>query len=727
MADFIIRPDGDSDWTNAVYLQAPLPVTAQDAISLGLTLGTNYQIGQVGTLASFSVTDVPGQIAAPALAPGTDQITATLAASPADNGAAISQFDLRYSTDQSNWAQLLDIASPTVIGNLTMSTAYFVQTRAVNANGAGDWSVSAQATTGADGAPNIPDPIGSDPNLEIADGGLFAVDALTVTFRLTDDPPALTVTNRTAALVPLAEYTGNEQNASAWVNGVFTSQQAVNDEVTLTATAPGTHVMVWEAREADHATNPPNPRRWSNGAASTAQVLLDNPPGVMGQPSLAATETTITVTFGADPAPGVAPITRYDIRCRLSPSGSWLVNQDVIDGAVLTGLPPSTAHDIETRAANAPGGPGPWSPTATISTLAGAGDVTPPSAANTAVGAQDQDGNIDVIATTLSEDAPNSFFVMTNSATPPSQAQVIAGQDHTGATAFAGGGFSMTQAMPNDTLTGLPDVNGSYHVYVVYGDAVPNYSDVLYAGPVTLNFSTSQAPVIEQQLAAYNSSNTINAGSALETSPLTIGTSTNRMLIAAVTAGTPGANDDLTNCTATFGAAGRTQGTGTSMTLLPAGSGNRRTHTLFFALPAPASGAGTVQITAGNDNMTCGAVRLYEVSGVDQTVGNILEAGSVMIDQTAQSAQLTTPSDSMLTLAALGLEPQGGVDLSPELVTSGGHTEDASGFTGTPLATSDICFAFASGVIATAGADTAGWAWTTAADAAITRIAIGGA
>ena len=114
----------------------------------------------------------------------------------------------------------------------------------------------------------VPDPIGSDPALEIASGGLIGVDALTVTFRLTNDPAGVTVANRTVALVPLTEYTGNEQNASAWVSAAFTSQQAVNDEVTLTAGAPGTHVMVWEAREADHATNPPNPRRWSSGTVA---------------------------------------------------------------------------------------------------------------------------------------------------------------------------------------------------------------------------------------------------------------------------------------------------------------------------------------------------------------------------------------------------------------------------------------------------------------------------
>ena len=725
MADFIIRPSGDSDWVNAVYLQAPLPVTAQDAVALGLTLGTDYQIGQLGTLAVFSVSDVPAQMAPPALSAGETQITTTLAAAPADNGAVLSRYDLRYSTDQANWTETQDITSPSTITGLVTGTTYFVQSRAVNANGAGAWSASAQAATGTGGTGLVPDPIGSDPTLEIVDGGLVGIDALTATFRLTDDPTALTITNRTAALVPLSQYTGNEQNASAWANAAFTSQQATNDEVALTTTTPGVHVMVWEAREADHATNPPNPRRWSNGAVTSAQVLLDNAPAAMGQPSLAATDTTITVTFGADPTGGVAPITRYDVRYRVSPSGSWIVNQGVMDGVQITGLSDDTAYDVETSAANDPAGAGAWSPTATITTDMGV-DTTPPSAVSTTTGAQAGDGDVPVTITDLSEDAPNSFFVLTSSATPPSQAQVLAGQDHTGAAAFASGGFSVTEGVPTDTVTGLPDVDGTYHVYVVYGDAVPNYSPVVAAGQVTLNFGIP-APAIEQQVAAYSSSATIVAGAALETSAITIGTGANRMLVAAVATGTPGANDDLTNCTATFGASGRAQGTGAAMTLLPAGSGNRRTHVLFFALSAPASGTGTVQITANNDNITCGRVQLYELSGADQTIGNVLQAGSVLIDQTAHSAQITTASSNMLLLSALGLEPQGGTDLSTELSTSGAHTEDARGFTGSPLASSDICFAFAHDVRVAPGADTAGWTWTTAADVAIARIAIGGA
>lgn len=150
MADFIIRPNGDSDWANALFLQAPLPITAQDAAALGLTLGTDYQIGQLGELATFSVTDLPAQMAAPALAGHASSLTVTLASDPADNGTAITGYDVRYSTDQSTWTQVTDITSPYEITGLSNNMVYYVQSRAVNANGGGAWSISANAATAVD-------------------------------------------------------------------------------------------------------------------------------------------------------------------------------------------------------------------------------------------------------------------------------------------------------------------------------------------------------------------------------------------------------------------------------------------------------------------------------------------------------------------------------------------------------------------------------------------------
>jgi hypothetical protein len=56
MADFVIRPAGDPDWGNARFLSGALPLTAVDAASLGIVMGADYEIGRVGSLTTFQVT-----------------------------------------------------------------------------------------------------------------------------------------------------------------------------------------------------------------------------------------------------------------------------------------------------------------------------------------------------------------------------------------------------------------------------------------------------------------------------------------------------------------------------------------------------------------------------------------------------------------------------------------------------------------------------------------------
>ncbi len=95
------------------------------------------------------VATVPGSMAAPTVAAVSDmEIRVDLAEVPDDGGAMITRYDLRYSdTDGSNWATVTGVSTPEVITDLTAETLYYVQTRAVNAVGAGAWSVSANVAT----------------------------------------------------------------------------------------------------------------------------------------------------------------------------------------------------------------------------------------------------------------------------------------------------------------------------------------------------------------------------------------------------------------------------------------------------------------------------------------------------------------------------------------------------------------------------------------------------
>lgn len=100
----------------------------------------------VGPIAAAAT--APAKMAAPVLTAGDRTISVDRANTTADGGSAITRYDLRYATASSMaGATTVEMASdPQTVSGLTNATAYFVQTRAVNAVGAGEWSDAASAT-----------------------------------------------------------------------------------------------------------------------------------------------------------------------------------------------------------------------------------------------------------------------------------------------------------------------------------------------------------------------------------------------------------------------------------------------------------------------------------------------------------------------------------------------------------------------------------------------------
>lgn len=97
------------------------------------------------TVAAAAAT-VPAAMAAPTLTAGDGQITVARAAAPNDGGSPITSYDARRSTDGTTWTTTTGLLASQAITGLTNGTAYQIQTRAVNAVGAGAWSPSATAT-----------------------------------------------------------------------------------------------------------------------------------------------------------------------------------------------------------------------------------------------------------------------------------------------------------------------------------------------------------------------------------------------------------------------------------------------------------------------------------------------------------------------------------------------------------------------------------------------------
>ena len=98
--------------------------------------------------------EAPDAPAAPTLTAGTTWLEASWTA-PADNGAAITDYDVHYRETGGNWTDASHTGTATTkrIESLTPDTAYAVRVRASNAEGAGDWSPAASGRTDAvDGA-----------------------------------------------------------------------------------------------------------------------------------------------------------------------------------------------------------------------------------------------------------------------------------------------------------------------------------------------------------------------------------------------------------------------------------------------------------------------------------------------------------------------------------------------------------------------------------------------
>ena len=99
--------------------------------------------------------DVPDAPSAPTLTAGTTWLEASWTA-PANNGSAVTDYDVQYRETNGNWQTLDHTGTSTTkrIESLTADTAYEVRVRATNAEGTSDWSSSASVRT--DDAPSAP-------------------------------------------------------------------------------------------------------------------------------------------------------------------------------------------------------------------------------------------------------------------------------------------------------------------------------------------------------------------------------------------------------------------------------------------------------------------------------------------------------------------------------------------------------------------------------------------
>ncbi len=355
--------------------------TATTATITGLANGTAYQVqvraqnsqdeGEWSASGEETPVATPGKPAAPGLTVKDASLDVSWSA-PADNGSAITDYDVQYractlSTDltcsnsstatwESSWTALddtgnnaTDTATTATIDGLTNGTAYQVQVRAQNSIGDSAWSDSATATPATKpGAPAAPTLRPHHQSLTVEwsapdDNGGSAITDYDVQYR------ACTATPRTCATSP------------TW--GPWTEWNASNTSTATTATitglANGTAYQV-QVR----AQNSIGDSAWSDSATATPVAT----PGKPAAPGLTVQDASLDVSWSAPADNGGSAIIDYDVRYSDDSGSTWTefnsTNTSTATTATIDGLTNGTAYQVQVRAQNSIGDSA-WSDSAT--------------------------------------------------------------------------------------------------------------------------------------------------------------------------------------------------------------------------------------------------------------------------------------------------------------------------------------------------------------------------
>ena len=361
----------DSNWTVET-----LTGTGTSTTLTGLTNGTAYQVRVATTNRSGDSTWSSSRTATPARVPATPGAPTLVVwnkslrvswTAPADNGAAISDYDVQYractATDGDStvltcatnptwgdWASHTHTgnATSTTIPSLTNGTAYQVQIQATNSVGDSAWSSSAQATPTAQ-KPDAP----AAPSLTYGNGSLgvswsapedngAAISDHDVQYR------ACTATPKTCTSSP------------TWGSWNSHSHAGTGTTATIGSLTNGTAYQV-QVR----ATNSVGTGSWSPSADEYPSTV----PGAPAAPTLTVKDQGLGVSWSAPSSTGGAAVTGYKVgRCSTGcgTDSNWTVATLTGIGTAhdLTGLTNGTAYQVRVAAVNR-SGTGSWSGTAT--------------------------------------------------------------------------------------------------------------------------------------------------------------------------------------------------------------------------------------------------------------------------------------------------------------------------------------------------------------------------
>ncbi len=309
----------------------------------------------------------PEQAGTPALTAGTTWLEASWTA-PADNGSAITGYDVHYRVPGGNWLDAAHAGTSTTkrIEGLDADTAYEVRVRAVNGGGPGAWSAEASGRTAASDANALTARFENVPDAH--DGSSrFSLD-LAFSEAVFDGTESFNLNQRIRSKVSVAGGTLRGFRRAAptqYDRWVLRVEPSGNGDVTVALAADGA------ACDAGGICTPGGVQ-FSGGATATVAGPAADVPDTPSAPTLTAGTTWLEASWTAPDDNGSA-ITDYDVEYRES-SGSWTDAGHAGTSTTkrIEGLAADTAYEVRVRATNAEGTSG-WSPAASGRTTAADG------------------------------------------------------------------------------------------------------------------------------------------------------------------------------------------------------------------------------------------------------------------------------------------------------------------------------------------------------------------
>ena len=338
------KQSSDATWTAHTFTSTG----STTSTSIGsLTNGTAYDVQVRATNEHGDGPWSPTASATPAQAPDAPAkpsivSTTMIWTAPADNGAAITDYDVRYSLDGgSTWTEWdpTDTSTTTflVLTALPGGQAMVLQVRAENSAGAGPWSPSSDSVTLPKRAPDKPDP----PLLAPGNQSL-----------------GVSWTAPESNGEPITDYAARHSlDGTTWDN-VLTGASDTDTSTTISGLTNGNTPYV-QVR----ATNSIGDSAWSDSATQKVGV-----PAAPAAPTLTPGSSQLSVSWTA-PADNGSAITDYDVQYSSDDGTTWTEwnasNTSTSTSATITTLTNGTEYQVQVRAANTLGD-GPWSPSATL-------------------------------------------------------------------------------------------------------------------------------------------------------------------------------------------------------------------------------------------------------------------------------------------------------------------------------------------------------------------------